>query len=115
MFENMYNLFFEDCFKSFDIYRKNVSTNNDLYFDAETEIKVGTADVDIQEKTKTVNIEGKQNSEAGTYVVKYTLGYASPTASVEIGDILKNTNKNYEVVNVFDKKDFILLYLKEVV
>lgn len=115
MFKDMYNLFFEDCFKSFDIYRKNVSTNNDLYFDVETEIKVGTADVDIQEKTKTVNTEGKQNSEAGIYVVKYTLGYASPTASVKIGDVLKNVDVIYEVINIFDKKDYLLLYLKEVV
>jgi hypothetical protein len=115
MFKNMYNLFFEDCFKSFDIYRKNINTSNDLYFDVENEVKIGTIDVDIQEKTKLITSEGKQKNEAGTYVVKYTLGYASPTASVEIGDILKNTNKNYEVVNVFDKKDFILLYLKEVV
>lgn len=115
MFENMYNLFFEDEFKQFDIYRKNVSTNNDLYFDAENEVKIGTIDVDIQEKTKLITSEGKQKNEAGIYVIKYILGYTSSTVNIQIGDVLKNTNKNYEVVNVFDKKDFILLYLKEVV
>ncbi|QAT39532.1 hypothetical protein [Clostridium sp. JN-9] len=114
MFHNMYNLFFNDDYETFNVHRKSVEIDNGLRFDVEIDNVIGTVDVDIQEKTKITNAEGKQQSEAGIYVVKYILGYTAPTVDIKEEDILENTNRKLEVVNIFNKKDFILLYLREV-
>lgn len=113
----MFNMlsFFENNFETFQVQKKIAGVDSD-YIDSNSLLIAGDIKVDVQELDAK---EALMYGEAGLYTKKIAKGYtdASNFSILTEGDMLLDVNnrnkKRYEIINIINKKDYLLLYLQQ--